>query len=142
MTHKKVYSEFQIKLISFYITAFMLVPIIVVVAYLFNLSTYTSRNIIIFIATIILIIYLVVGLSYLLLKRDYFERRIKPSYQKEFSILLFICGIGNFGFGIIFTYIGGQVFYIPHVLFPLFISVYTGLYFLGKRYYNVSLIQN
>ena len=140
MQHKKVYNNFQINLIMFYVACFMFVPILVVISYLFDFHLYTSTNTIILIATIILSIFFTVGLIYLLMTREYYERRLKPSYQREMTITLSISAIGVLGLGIMFIYFGGPTYYVPHVIIPVGIGTYSILYFIGIRYFNVSLL--
>lgn len=141
MNHKKVYNVFQIKLIMFYTTCIMLVPILVVISYLFDLHLYTSPNTIFLIAGLILLIFFVIGLVYLLLTRSHYERRLKPSYQREMTITIAISALGVLGLGIMFMYFGGPSYYVPHVITPTGIIMYFILYFVGVRYFNVSLLK-
>jgi len=77
----------------------------------------------------------------LLLTREQFERKLKPSYQKEFTFIMAISALGVLGLGILFLYLGGQSLYVPHVIIPLAIVVYSALYIIGDRYFNVSLLR-
>ena len=140
MNRKKVYNVFQINLIMFYITCIMLVPILVVVSFLFDFHEFTSVNSIILISSIALLIFFVVGLTYLLITRQHFERKLKPSYQRELTITISVSVVGVLGLGIMFMYFGGPSYYVPHVITPLGIIMYFILYFVGVRYFNVSLI--
>ncbi len=141
MNHKKVYNVFQINLIVFYVTCIMLVPILLVISYLFDFHLYTSTNSIILIASFILLIFFVIGLIYLLLTRDHYERRLKPSYTREMTITISVSALGVLGLGIMFMYVGGPAFYVPHVIIPIAIVMYSILYFVGIRYFNVSLLK-
>ena len=138
---KKVYNVFQINLIVFYIVCVMIVPMFSVVSYLFDFHLYTSINTIILIATFILVIFFSIGLTYLLLTRYKYERRLKPSYTREMTLLLTVCAIGVLGLGILFEYFGGPGYYVPHVIIPVGIVTYALLYFVGIRYFNVSLLR-
>lgn len=140
MKHKKVYNVFQINLIMFYTTCIMLVPILTVVSFLFDFHLYASTNSIILIASIILLIFFVVGLLYLLLTRQQFERKLKASYQREMTITISVSAVGVLGLGIMFMYFGGPSYYVPHVITPIGIIMYAILYFVGIRYFNVSLL--
>jgi small-conductance mechanosensitive channel len=119
----------------------MLVPILLVVAYIFDLHRYTSVNNIIFIADIIAIIVFIVGMVYIFLTRDQFERKLKPSYQKEFLALIIIVAFGVLGIGILFIYLGGALFYVPHVIIPLFLFAYLILFIVGQKYFNMNLLR-
>ena len=141
MKRKKVYNLFQINFILFYSFCFMLVPILLVISYIFDLHTVTSVNNIILIADIIAVVVFIVGLLYLLLTRDKYERRLKPSYQKEFLALIIITGFGILGLSVLFIYVGGLLFYVPHVIIPLFLFAYLLLYIVGEKYFNMNLLR-
>ena len=141
MHRKKVYNAFQINLIVFYTICFMLVPTVSIIAYIFDFHLITSANTIILIGTVLMLVVFVFGLLYLMLTKDFYKRRLKPSYQREFTITLVTSGIGVLGLGVLFLYIGGQALYVPHVIIPLGIAVFSGMYLLGNRYFNVSLLR-
>lgn len=141
MKRKKIYNLFQINLILFYTLCFMLVPILLVVAYILDLQDYTSVNNIILIADIITIIVFVIGLAYILITRDQYERKLKPSYQKEFLALIIIAAFGILGIAILFIYLGGLLFYVPHVVIPLFLLTYLVLFIVGQKYFNMNLLR-
>lgn len=140
MKHKKVYNIFQINLIMFYITCIMLVPILVVISFLFDIQEYTSVNTIILLSGIVLLVFFVVGLIYILVTRSYYERKLKPSYSREMTITIAVSTLGVLGLGIMYMYFGGRSYYVPHVITPVGIVMYSILYILGVRYYNVSLL--
>jgi membrane-associated HD superfamily phosphohydrolase len=119
----------------------MLVPILVVISYLFDFHLYTSTNTIILIASIILLVFFVIGLVYLLITRSHYERKLKASYQREMTIIITISAIGVLGLGIMYMYFGGPIYYVPHVITPTGIIMYFILYFVGVRYFNISLLK-
>lgn len=139
---KKVYNLYQINLIMFYCVSFLLVPVFIVIAYLFDLHNYTSVHYIVLIATIIAIIFFILGLTYLILTRDRYERVLKASYRREYLVVVIFSGLGILGFGIFYTFLGGEFFYVPHVVIPLFIGVYVLITFLGNKFFNVKVINN
>ncbi len=141
MKRKKVYSLFQINLIVFYTFCFMLVPILLVFSYIFDIHTITSVNNIILIADIITMVVFVSGLIIILLNKDQSKRRLKPSYQKEFMTLTIIFAFGILGIGVLFVYIFGLLLYVPHVIIPLFLASYLLLYILGNKFFNVNLLK-
>ncbi len=142
MKRKRVYNQFQINLIVFYAVSILLVPMFIVVAYMFDLHLYTSTNYIVLIASIIALGFFVIGIAYLLVRREQTERKLKPSYYREFIILLACTTFGIVGFGIFYTYLGGSARYIPHVIIPLFIVTYSVETVLGHRFFNVDIIRN
>jgi len=141
MNHKKVYNEFQIYLIVFYVMCLMLVPILSIISFLFDFHLYTTTNVIVLFSTIVLLIFFVLGLIFLLIRRDYYERRLKPSYQREFTFVMSVCALGVLGLGILFMYFGGSDYYVPHFIVPIAIIVFSILYIVGDRYFNVSLLK-
>ena len=141
MKHKKVYNEFQINLIVFYVVCVMLVPILSVISFLFDFHLYTTTNSIILVSSIILLVFFVSGLTYLLIRREHFERKLKPSYQREFTFVMSISAIGVLGLGIMFLFFGGPILYVPHVIIPIAIVTFSGLFIVGDRYFNISLLR-
>ena len=141
MKRKKVYNLFQINLILFYSFSILLVPILVVFAYIFDLHLVTSANRIILVADIIAALTFIVGLTFILITRDHFQRRLKPSYSKEFLWLIIISAFGILGIGILFIYLGGKEFYVPHIIIPLFLITYLLLYAVGQKYFNINLLK-
>lgn len=141
MKRNKVYNLFQINLILFYSFSILLVPILIVFAYIFDLHLVTSANRIILVADIIAAIVFIVGLTFILITQDKYRRRLKPSYSKEFLWLIIIAAIGILGIGIMFIYLGGLEFYVPHVIIPLFLLTYLLLYIVGQKYFNINLLK-
>lgn len=137
---KKVYSVFHVYLISFYVICIMFVPILSTIAYLFDAHLNTTTNMIILINTILLLIFFVVGLIYLLVRRDYYERRLKPSYQREFTIVMTVWAIGMLGLGVLFIFFGGSDFYVPHFVTPIAIFTFVIMYNIGDIYFNIRLL--
>lgn len=141
MQHKRVYNVFQINLIGFYTICIMLIPIFAVVSYLFDFHLYTSTNSIFLIGSFLLLAFFVAGLIYLLITREQYERKLKPSYQQEFTLIMGVSALGVLGLGIVFIYLGGPILYVPHVIIPIAIFVYSLLYLVGNRYFNISLLR-
>ena len=141
MKRKKVYNLFQINLILFNSFSILLVPILVVFAYIVDLHLVTSTNRIILFAVIIAAITFIVGLIFILITRDHFQRRLKPSYSKEFLWLIIISAFGILGIGILYTYLGGLELYVPHIIIPLFLIAYLLLYAVGQKYFNINLMK-
>ena len=141
MKRKKVYNLFQINLILFYTFSALLVPILIVFSYILDLHLLTSARRIILVADVMAIIVFIVGLTFILITRDHFQRRLKPSYSREFLWLIIIAAFGILGIGIIFIYLGGLEFYIPHIIIPLFLTTYLLLYFVGEKYFNINLLK-
>ena len=141
MKRKKIYNLFQINLILFYTLCGMSVPILLLVSFIFDLHNYTSVNNIILVATLITIIIFISGLLFIIVTRDKYKRKLRPSYQKEFLILVVITAFGNLGIAILFIYLGGLLFYVPHVIIPLFLFAYLVLFIVGQKYFNMNFLR-
>lgn len=141
MKRKKVYNLFQINLILFYSFSALLVPILIGFSYILDLQLLTSVNIIVLVADIIAAVVFIVGLTFILITRDHFQRRLKPSYSREFLWLIIIATFGILGIGVIFIYLGGELFYVPHIIIPLFLTTYLLLYVVGQKYFNINLLK-
>ena len=141
MKRNKVYNLFQINLILFYSFSILLVPILVVIAYILDLHLVTSANTIILVAVIISAIVFILGLVFILITRDHFQRSLKASYSKEFLWLIIIWAFGILGIGILFIYLGGLEFYVPHIIIPLFLLTYLLVYVVGQKYFNINLLK-
>lgn len=142
MKRKKVYNLFQINLMLFYWISILLVPVVIVFTYLFDLHLYTSINYIVLIATLVALLFFILGLTFLLITRDRYERILKPSYRHEFVVLNIVAALGILGIGIFYTYISESFFYFPHVVIPITIAFYTVILFVGNKFFNVNLFKN
>ncbi len=141
MKRNKIYNLFQINQIVFYTLCALLVPILLVVSYILDLHNIISINNILLAASIITMIIFLVGQSYLLITKEQRKRKLKPSYQKEFLILIVIVAFGVLGIAILFIYLGGPMYYVPHVIIPLFLFAYLILFIVGQKYFNMNLLR-
>lgn len=141
MKRKKVYNLFQIYLILFYTASFLIIPSVLVVSYIFDLQIFASTNRIILIADGLGLIFFIIGSLLILLNRDKLERRLKPSYQREFNILLITVSLGVLGINVLYLYLGGDIIYIPHIMIPLFVFSYLVMFIIGDKYFNVDLLK-
>lgn len=141
MNRKKVYNVFQINIIVTTISAIMIVPIVSLVAYLIDLQSFISITNIIMIGASLALVIFGVSFGYTLLTKERQSRRLKPSYSKEFTFIMTITAMGVLGSGVIYIFIGGQEFYVPHVIIPLGILSYSILYLVGNRFFNIDLLR-
>lgn len=141
MNHKRVYSIYQINIIISIVATIMTVPTVSVLAYIFNVSDYFSVNNILYSALAIMVIIMGSTSLYIVLTKETLSRRLKPSYQREFTFIIVISAIGVLGSGVLFTYLGGDEFYVPHVIIPLGLITYFIIYLIGDRFFNVHFIK-
>jgi len=105
------------------------------------LQIFASTNRIILIADGLGLIFFIIGSLLILLNRDKLERRLKPSYQREFNILLITVSLGVLGINVLYLYLGGDIIYIPHIMIPLFVFSYLVMFIIGDKYFNVDLLK-
>ncbi|PAT01218.1 hypothetical protein CI105_07660 [Candidatus Izimaplasma bacterium ZiA1] len=141
MKRKKVYNLFQIYLILFYTASFLIIPSVLVVSYIFDLQVFASTNRIILIADGLGLIFFIIGSLLILINRDKLERKLKPTYHREFNILLVTVSLGVLGINVLYLYLGGDIIYIPHIMIPLFVFSYLIMFIIGDRYFNVDLLK-
>lgn len=141
MSHKRVYSMYQINMIISIVVSVMTVPIVSVFTYIFNVTAYVSINNVLYIALAIMIIIFGTTFFFTLLTKDKLIRKLKPSYQKEFTFISAMSALGVLGSGVLFMYLGGDQFYVAHVIIPLGLVTYSIIYLIGDRFFNVRLIR-
>lgn len=141
MNHKHVYNLFQINSIVSIISIIVATPIVCLITYLFSVQDYITVNDILYISLGVTILVLGVTSVFLILTREKHRKKLKSSYAKEFTFCTTLSTLAIFGFGILFIYLGGPDFYVPHVILPLGIFTYSILYLVGNRFFNVKLIR-
>jgi hypothetical protein len=132
---------YQINLILSVVISIMTVPIVSVFTYIFNITNYVSVTNILYIALALMIIVFGTTFFITLLSKEQLIRKLKPSYQKEFTFISSISAIGVLGSGVLFMYLGGDQFYVPHVIIPLGLITYSIIYVIGDRFFNIRLIR-
>ena len=142
MKRRKVYNVYQVNLIVIGVLGLMFVPVFLVISYIFDIHQHIKETTILIVSGVSALLFIGASMLSLYLRRDYLSRRLKPNYQREFTLVMSISGIGVLGAGVLFLYLGGQKLYVPHVIIPLGITVFSALYWLGDRYFNISLIRN
>lgn len=139
--NRNIYTILHINIILFIFSSVMFIPIVSVMAFIFDVQDVIDPLYIILAGASGLVVFVGAGTIYLVLQRSRFDRRVKSSYHKEFSLIVFLCALGVLGSGIIFTYFGGASEYIAHVIIPIFLTVFSIVIFVGKRYLNVDLFR-
>ena len=139
--NRNLYTIFHINIIVLIVSSVMFIPIVSVIAFIFDLQDFIDPLYIILAGASCLVIFVGASVILLVFQRSRYYRRVKPSYHKEFSLIVFICALGVLGSGIIFTYFGGPSKYIAHVIIPIFLAVFSVVIFIGRRYLNVNLFR-
>lgn len=139
--NRNIYTILHINIIVFIVSSVMFIPIVSVIAFIFDVQEVIDPLYIVLAGASGLVVFVGGGTLYLVVHRKRFDRRVKSSYHKEFSLIVFICALGVLGSGIIFTYFGGAPKYIAHVIIPIFLTVFSIVIFIGKRYLNVDLFR-
>jgi amino acid transporter len=123
------------------IATIMAVPTVTVFTYIFNMTDYVSVTNILYISLAFTIIIFGASFLFTILTRDKLRRRLKASYQREFTFISALSALGVLGSGILFMYLGGDEFYVLHVIIPLGLITYTIIYIVGDRFFNVRFIR-
>jgi hypothetical protein len=138
---QKIYSQYEINVITFYATMIFFLPLILVFTYLFEVDKYLNINSFMLSILIANMIIMVTGTIYLIFKKDRMKRRVKATYRSEYYYLLFLVTFGLLGFIVVYDYLGGDRTYIANILVVVFsILVYLVIY-LGRRFYNFDYLR-
>jgi hypothetical protein len=137
----RIYSQYEIKVINFYATMIWLLPIILVVTYVFEIDQKLNINQFIFWLAIANFILTLIGTGVLLFQRDLLKRRVKADYQNEFVYLLFICSFGVLGLVVIYDYMGGNRQYIANVLVVVVAVLIYILLNLNRKFFKYDYMK-
>lgn len=137
----RIYSQFEINVISFYASMIWLLPMVLVVTYVFEVDRLLNINQFIFWLAISNIIVTLIGTFVLLLRKDIMKRKVKADYRNEFIYLLFICSFGILGFAVFYDYMGFDRQYIANVLIILAAILVYILLQLGRKFYKFDYMK-
>ncbi len=137
---QKIHSEFAIRLILFYGTMLLLLPMILVVTYVFSLDAYMDVTLFMFWTMVGILGVTAVGTGILFLDRDHLKRMVRPSYRNEFIYLLFISAFGLLGLAVMYDYLGFDRQYIANFLIVAFSLMVYLLIMLGKKFFKFGYI--
>jgi len=137
----KIYSLYEINVINFYATMVWLLPMILVVTYVFEIDQKLDINRFIFWTAITNLILVLIGTAVLLLKRDAWKRQVKPNYQTEFVYLLFICSFGILGLVVFYDYMHGDRQYIANILIIVASILVYFLIKLGRKFFKFDYMK-
>ncbi|MBU1145486.1 MAG: hypothetical protein KJ971_06505 [Firmicutes bacterium] len=137
----KIYSLYEISAILFYATMMMVMPIILVITYIFELDQTLNINTFIFWLIIFVFSLTLIGTIVLILKKDYLKRQVKPGYRSEYYYLVVISTFGLLGFIVFYDYLGGNRDYIANILVVLFAIIVFILIVLGRKFFNFDYMK-
>jgi len=137
----RIYSQYEINVISFYASMVWLMPIVLVVTYVFEVDRLLNINDFIFWLAISNFVVALMGTLILLLRRDRLRRKVKADYQNEFVYLLFICSFGILGVAVFYDYMGFDRKYIANVLIILVAILVYILLQLGRKFYKFDYMK-
>jgi hypothetical protein len=137
----KIYSQFEINVITFYASMIMLLPGILVITYVFGLDR--AFNIDSFIRWLLLLVAVAtaIGTVWLAFRKDTLKRRVKPGYRNEYFYLVFITAIGVLGFCVLYDYAGGDRAYIANILVVLCTAIIYVLLRLGRQFFKFDYMK-
>lgn len=132
----RIYSQYEINVINFFASMIWLLPMVLVVTYVFEVDQLLNINQFIFWLAISNAILTLIGTGVLLLKRDSMKRKVKAGYRNEFIYLLFVCAFGLLGFVVFYDYMGFNRQFIANVLIVMAALLFYILLKLGRRFYK------
>ncbi|MBI9009294.1 MAG: hypothetical protein JEZ05_04610 [Tenericutes bacterium] len=136
----KISTQFEINAIVFYANMILLLPLILVVTYLFEIDKFLNINEFMFWILIFNFVSLVTGTIVLALNRDRLRRKVKVTYRNEFFYLVFLFVFGLLGFVVLYDFMGGDRAYIANILVVLFAGLLYLAILLGRKYFNLYYI--
>jgi len=137
----KIHSQYEINIINFYASMIWLLPMILVVTYVFEIDQKLNINQFIFWSAIANFILTLVGSGIILLKRDTWKRQVKAEYRTEFIYLLFTCSFGILGFVVFYDYMGGDRQYIANFLVIIGSVLVYILLNLGRTFFKFDYMK-
>jgi hypothetical protein len=137
----KIYSQFEINVITFYATVITMLPGILVVTYVFALDRLININIFILWLLLLVFVVMTVGTIWLLWRKDKLKRRVKPGYREEYYYLVSISALGVLGFCVLYDYAGGDRAYIANILVILCAGLIYLLLILGRKFFKFDYMK-
>lgn len=137
----RIYSQFEIDVLLFYVTMFLFLPVVLVFTYLFEVDERLNINTFMLWLLVGNFILMVIGTVVLSLKKDTLKRRVKPVYRIEFFYLLFLFSFGLLGFVVIYDYMGGNRAYIANILVVLLAVLLFLVIYLGRKFFKFDYMR-
>lgn len=137
----KIYTQFEIDIITFYASMFLFLPLVLVITYLFEIDKHLNINDFMFWLLIANFILTIAGTILLALSKDKLRRKVKASYRGEFFYLIFIFVFGLLGFVVIYDYMGGNRAYIANILVVLLAVLLFLAIYLGRKYFKFDYMR-
>ena len=134
----RIYSKYEIRVILFYGTIILLIPLILVFTYVFNVDQDLNLNLYFFVLGSINIVALIAGTLILFLNRDKYKRQVKATYSSEFYYLLITSIFGILGIIVLYNYLNGPIKYIGNLFVILIVIFAYLLLHLGRKYFNFN----
>lgn len=139
--HQKIYSQFEINTILFFLTMFWLMPIVLVVTYVFDFDHLFDINQFLFWVIMGVFAITILGSIGLATQKDRLKRKVKPAYLSEFTYLLFIHAFGILGFVVFYDYLGGDRQYIANILIIIAAAFGYLLLRLGRAFFKIDYMK-
>lgn len=134
----RIYSKFEINSILFYATMILFIPLVLVFTYVFNIEYSVDVKIFLLFLLGTTILFSIIGVTIILLKRDKMKRHVKATYISEFYYLVTISTFGILGTIVLYNYLGGLEAYIPNIFVMLLALFVYILLRLGRKYFNLK----
>ena len=134
----RIYSKYEIRVILFYGTIILLIPLILVFTYVFNVDQDLNLSLYFLVLGSINIVALIAGTIILILNKDKYKRQVKATYSTEFYYLLIASIFGILGIIVLYNYLNGPIKYIGNLFVILIVLFAYILLHLGRKYFNFN----
>jgi hypothetical protein len=139
--HTRIYSLYEIRIILFYASMLWLMPILLVITYVFEFDVILDINLFLLWSIFGVFILTALGTIGLLLNKDKLKRQVKPAYLGEYYYLLFVNALGMLGFVVFYDYLGGDRQYIANILILLAAVLVYVLLRLGRAFFKIDYMK-
>ncbi len=133
---QRIYSQFDINVILFFLSMIFFIPIVLVFTYIFEVDQLLNINTFMFWLLITNFILMLIGFFSLMIRKEKLIRQVKPTYRVEFFYVILLFSFGILGFIVLYDYMGGNRKYIANILVVVFVASVYALIYLGKKYFK------
>ncbi len=137
----KIYSQFEISVILFYLSMIFFTPVVLVFTYVFEVDQTLNINTFMFWVLMSNCFAMLLGSVMLAFSKESLRRIVKPTYRVEYIYLLILFMFGLLGFVVLYDYMGGDRAYIANIIVVLLAGFVYTLMYLGRKYFKFDYMR-
>lgn len=137
----KIYSQFEINVILFYITMILFTPVVLVLTYMFEIDQALNINTFMLWLLISNGALILIGSVWLAARKQILKRTVKPTYRGEYIYTMVLFVFALLGVVVLYDYMGGNRAYIANILVVLFAAFLYALIYLGRKYFKFDYMK-